>query len=212
MTELKFKFEDSQQYQLDAIAAVTDLFLGSERANPVFAVVKGAADEAAIPGLGELGGLANPLLPEEGPLRENVRAVQLQNGIFVADPEAVLDHWQIADATLDDRARQCPHFSIEMETGTGKTYVYLRTMMELFQKYGLRKFVIVVPSVAIREGVKKSIEQTIDHFQTIYNGERIESFIYDSSDPNRLRTFSSSNTIQVMIINIQAFISGYSEN
>lgn len=212
MTELKFKFEDSQQYQLDAIAAVADLFLGSERANPVFAVVKGAADEAAIPGLGELGGLANPLLPEEGLLRENVRAIQLRNGIFVADPQAVLDHWQIADATLDGRARQCPHFSIEMETGTGKTYVYLRTMMELFHKYGLRKFVIVVPSVAIREGVKKSIEQTIDHFQTIYNGERIESFIYDSSDPNRLRTFSSSNTIQVMIINIQAFISGYSEN
>lgn len=211
MTELKFKFEDSQQYQLDAIAAVTDLFLGSERASPVFAVVKGAVDEAALPGLGELGGLANPPLPEESLLLGNVRAIQLRNGIFVADPGAALDSWPIADPTLEGRERPCPHFSVEMETGTGKTYVYLRTMMELFQKYGLRKFVIVVPSVAIREGVKKSIEQTVEHFQTIYNGERIESFIYDSSDPNQLRTFSSSNTIQVMIINIQAFISGYSE-
>jgi len=167
VTELKFKFEDSQQYQLDAIAAVTDLFLGSERANPVFAVVKGAADEAALPGLGELGGLANPPLPEESLLMENVRALQLRNGIFVADPEAALDSWPIADPTLEGRERSCPHFSVEMETGTGKTYVYLRTMMELFQKCGMRKFVIVVPSVAIREGVKKSIEQTVEHFQTI---------------------------------------------
>jgi type III restriction enzyme len=211
VTELKFKFEDSQQYQLDAIAAVTDLFLGSERANPVFAVVKGAADEAALPGLGELGGLANPPLPETILLLQNARAVQERNGIFVADPKKALDSWPIADPTLEGRERYCPHFSVEMETGTGKTYVYLRTMMELSQKYAMRKFVIVVPSVAIREGVKKSIEQTVEHFQTIYNGERIESFIYDSSDPNQLRAFSSSNTIQAMIINIQAFISGYSK-
>ena len=116
------------------------------------------------------------------------------------------------DVTLDGAERDCPHFSTEMETGTGKTYVYLRSMMELSQKYGMRKFVIVVPSIAIREGVKKAIDQTEEHFRTLYNGSKIETFIYDSGNVSRLRNFASANTIQVMIINIQAFIRGYSED
>lgn len=212
MSELKFKFEDSQQYQLDAIAAMTDIFTGAERADPVFAVVKGIVDEGALPGMGEFGGFANPAITNLDALRENVRTVQMRNGIFVPNEEAALDSWTVKDATLDGKPRDCPHFSIEMETGTGKTYVYLRTMMELSQKYGMRKFVVVVPSIAIREGVKKAIDQTQEHFQTLFNGSKIESFIYDSGNVSRLRNFASSNTIQVMIINIQAFIRGYSED
>lgn len=212
MSELKFKFEDSQQYQLDAIAAMTDIFTGAERADPVFAVVKGIVDEGALPGMGEFGGFANPALTNLDALRENVRTIQMRNGIFVPNEKAPLDSWKVKDVTLDGAERDCPHFSIEMETGTGKTYVYLRTMMELSQKYGMRKFVVVVPSIAIREGVKKAIDQTQEHFQTLFNGSKIESFIYDSANVSRLRNFASANTIQVMIINIQAFIRGYSEN
>ena len=212
MSELKFKFEDSQQYQLDAIAAMTDIFVGAERADPVFAVVKGIIDEGALPGMGEFGGIANPALTNLDALRENVRTVQMRNGIFVPKGKGPLDSWKVKDPTLDDVERDCPHFSVEMETGTGKTYVYLRTIMELSRKYGMRKFVVVVPSIAIREGVKKSIGQTEEHFQTLFNGSKIESFIYDSGNVSRLRTFASASTIQVMIINIQAFIRGYSEN
>jgi len=211
MSELKFKFEDSQQYQLDAIAAMTDIFTGAERADPVFAVVKGIADVGAFPGMGEFGGFANPSLTDLNATRENVRSIQMRNGIFVSDARAGLDAWKVTDSTLDGAERDCPHFSIEMETGTGKTYVYLRTMMELSQKYGMRKFVIVVPSIAIREGVKKAIDQTEEHFRTLYNGSKLETFIYDSGNVSRLRNFASANTIQVMIINIQAFIRGYSE-
>jgi type III restriction enzyme len=212
MSELKFKFEDSQQYQLDAIAAMTDIFTGAERADPVFAVVKGIVDEGALPGMGEFGGFANPSLTNLDALRENVRSIQMRNGIFVPNETAPLDSWKVKDSTLDGEERACPHFSIEMETGTGKTYVYLRTMMELSQKYGMRKFVVVVPSIAIREGVKKAIDQTQEHFQTLFNGSKIESFIYDSGNVSRLRNFASANTVQVMIINIQAFIRGYSED
>jgi type III restriction enzyme len=212
MSELKFKFEDSQQYQLDAIAAMTDIFTGAERADPVFAVVKGIVDDGALPGMGEFGGLANPALTNLDALRENVRTIQMRNGIFVPNEKSPLDSWKVKDVTLDGAERDCPHFSIEMETGTGKTYVYLRTMMELSQKYGMRKFVVVVPSIAIREGVKKAIDQTQEHFQTLFNGSKIESFIYDSGNVSRLRNFASANTVQVMIINIQAFIRGYSED
>jgi len=212
MSELKFKFEDSQQYQLDAISAMTDIFIGAERADPVFAVVKGIVDDGALPGMGEFGGLANPEMLNAELVRENTRKIQMRNGIFVQNGEAPLDAWRVEDLSLGDEERDCPHFSIEMETGTGKTYVYLRTMMELSQKYGMRKFVVVVPSVAIREGVKKAIEQTQEHFQTLYNGSKIETFIYDSGNVSRLRNFSVANTIQVMIINIQAFIRGYSED
>ena len=212
MSELKFKFEDSQQYQLDAIAAMTDIFAGAERADPVFAVVKGIADVGALPGLGDFGGFANPVLMNLDVLRENVRIIQMRNGIFVQNEKGPLDSWTLKDVTLNGDERDCPHFSTEMETGTGKTYVYLRTMMELSQKYGMRKFVVVVPSIAIREGVKKAIDQTQEHFQILYNGSKIETFIYDSGNVSRLRNFALANTIQVMIINIQAFIRGYSED
>jgi len=95
-------------------------------------------------------------------------------------------------------------FSIEMETGTGKTYVYLRTILELNQKYGLKKFIILVPSVAIREGVLKTIEQTKEHFRELYN-VGFGSFAYDSSKLSKVREFAQSLDIQIMIMTIQSF-------
>src|SRR3970282_1000168 len=92
-----------------------------------------------------------------------------------------------------------------METGTGKTYVYLRTIFKLSQKYGFQKFIIVVPGVAIREGVLKNLEITAEHFRALYNNPAYEYFVYDAKKVNRLRQFAVSNTLQICVINIQAF-------
>ena len=92
-----------------------------------------------------------------------------------------------------------------METGTGKTYVYLRTIFELSRRYGFQKFIIVVPSVAIREGVLKNIEITAEHFRALYNNLPFEHFVYDAKKINRLRQFAVSNTLQILVINIDAF-------
>jgi len=98
-----------------------------------------------------------------------------------------------------------PNFTVEMETGTGKTYVYLRTVHDLAKTYGFKKFVIVVPSVAIREGVLSSLKITREHFQTLYGYERMEFMAYDSGKVNQLRNFSLSDAIQILVINIDAF-------
>jgi type III restriction enzyme len=104
-----------------------------------------------------------------------------------------------------NEARLSPHFSVEMETGTGKTYVYLRTIFELSRRFGFQKFIIVVPSVAIREGVLKNIEITADHFRALYNNPPFEHFVYDAKKVNRLRQFATSNTLQILVINIDSF-------
>src|SRR5699024_4372939 len=97
-----------------------------------------------------------------------------------------------------------PNLDVEMETGTGKTYVYIKTIMELHKRYGWSKYIVVVPSIAIREGVKKSFDVTADHFQQFY-GTKPRSFVYNSSQLHELERFSSDAGVQVMIINIQAF-------
>jgi type III restriction enzyme len=130
--------------------------------------------------------------------------VQARNDVDEPDPGSPLESWEIVDGPAN-AVRRCPHFSVEMETGTGKTYVYLRTMFELSQRYGFQKFVVVVPSVAIREGVLKNIEITADHFRTLYNNLPFEHFVYDARRVNRLRQFALSNTLQILVINIDAF-------
>src|ERR1043165_2081928 len=97
------------------------------------------------------------------------------------------------------------NFSVEMETGTGKTYVYLRTIFELYQRYGLTKFIIVVPSVAIREGVITSLRLMKEHFQTIFGNVVVDSWVYDSKQYSKLRQFAQSNTLQILVMNIDAF-------
>src|SRR4029079_8613377 len=136
-------------------------------------------------------------------LMKNVREIQARNDIEVSNPGASLEAWELFDGPAN-RARTCPHFSIEMETGTGKTYVYLRTIFELSRRYGFQKFVIVVPSVAIREGVLKNIEITEDHFRALFGNPSCEHFVYDARRVNRLRQFATSNTLQIQIINIDA--------
>ena len=99
-------------------------------------------------------------------------------------------------------------FTIEMETGTGKTYVYIRSIYELNHRYGITKFVIVVPSIAVREGVLKSFQTMRKHFETLYDHTPLDYFVYDSKDMGPVGNFATSSSIQVMIINIDAFNKG----
>ena len=202
---MKIQFDPKQQYQLDAVAAVTDLFEGQPLEKPDFSVIFQTMDTELFSGQArsELG-VGNSLVLQAEQLRKNVRAVQLRNNIEPTDESAPLESWALTqpNGAFD---RHCYHFSIEMETGTGKTYVYLRTIFELSRRYGFRKFIIVVPSVAIREGVLKNIEITAEHFRALYNNIEFEHFVYDARRVNKLRQFAVSNTIQILVINIDAF-------
>lgn len=202
---MKLQFDANQQFQLDAVAAVTDLFDGQPQGAPEYAVINLGGVEGLFAGQDrtELG-VGNRLLLAEDKLRANLRAAQTRNDIEVADPAAAPEAWELFDGPAN-QPRRCPHFSVEMETGTGKTYVYLRTIFELSRRYGFQKFIIVVPSVAIREGVLKNIEITTEHFRALYNNLPFEHFVYDAKKVNRLRQFATSNTLQILVINIDAF-------
>ena len=203
---VKIQFDPDQPFQLEAVAAVTELFDGQPQGPPEYAVIDlGAMEEGLFAGQAstELGA-GNSLLLAEDKLRANLRAVQVRHDIEIAEPEASPEAWELFDGPAN-RTRSCPHFSVEMETGTGKTYVYLRTIFELSRRYGFQKFIIVVPSVAIREGVLKNIEITSDHFRTLFNNLPVEYFVYDAKKANRLRHFATGTTLQILVINIDAF-------
>ncbi|WP_244553400.1 DEAD/DEAH box helicase family protein [Nitrobacter vulgaris] len=181
---MKLKFDPSLQYQQDAVNAVVSAFEGQ----PFVQTGAMAFQSLQIGGLFQTElGLGNQLNIGDEKILANVRAVQEVNEI-----EKV--------AALDGR-----EFSVEMETGTGKTYVYLRTIFELNKTYGFKKFIIVVPSVAIREGVLKSIDVTKEHFHTLYDNAPFDHFVYDSKRLGKVRQFATSNQIQIMVINIQSF-------
>ena len=202
---MKLQFDANQQYQLDAVAAVTDLFDGQPQGAPEYSVIHVDDWGGMFAGQSrsELG-VGNFMLLSDDKLLANARAIQNRNDIEVTDPTAPLEAWEFFDKA-SDATRRCPHFSVEMETGTGKTYVYLRTIFELSRRYGFQKFIIVVPSVAIREGVLKNIDITKEHFRAIYNNLSFEHFVYDAKKVNRLRQFAVSNTLQILVINIDAF-------
>ena len=202
---MKLQFDANQQFQLDAVAAVTDLFDGQPQGAPEYAVINMGIGTGLFAGQYQTElGAGNQLLVAEDKLLANARALQLRNDIEVTDPSAALEAWELFDGPAN-QLRPCPHFSVEMETGTGKTYVYLRSIFELSRRYGFQKFIIVVPSVAIREGVLKNIEITTEHFRMLYNNLPFEHFVYDAKKVNRLRQFATSNTLQILIINIDAF-------
>ena len=166
---MKLQFDGTQPFQLDAIAAVVDLFDGQPRSEPGYAPLRLTDYGPMFAGRVQTElGVGNHLILDEARLARNARAVQLRNDIEVADEHAPLSGWEMFDVPAN-MARRCPHFSVEMETGTGKTYVYLRTIRELAKRYGFLKFVIVVPSVAIREGVLKNLEITHEHFETLFD-------------------------------------------
>lgn len=202
---MKLQFDPSQSFQLEAVRAVADLFDGQPQGPPEFSVTRLREAPGFLAGQEQTElGLGNRLILAEERLRENLRVVQARNDIEVSDPATAPEAWEVFDGPANLR-RSCPHFSVEMETGTGKTYVYLRTIFELNQRYGLRKFVIVVPSVAIREGVLKNVEITADHFRALYYNAPFRHVVYDAKRVNQLRDFATSSMLQMLVINIDAF-------
>lgn len=208
---LTLQFDANQQFQLDAVAAVADLFEGQPDAAEEYVPLRSPTSGGlwSSKDLSELG-VGNVLQLTDDQVRANARTVQDRNEIEVPDSSQALASWSLFDAPMN-RERGCPHFSIEMETGTGKTYVYLRTIFELSARFGFEKFVIVVPSVAIREGVLKNLEITADHFRALYN-EEPRWFVYDAKQVSRLREFATSNTLQIQVINIQAFVKNFNDS
>lgn len=201
---MKLQFDPNQQFQLDAVAAVADLFDGQPHGEPDYSVIRSSA-HGLFAGQDRMElGVGTRLLLDDERLRQNTRLVQSRNDIELEDESAALETWDILDAPTG-QTRSCPHFSVEMETGTGKTYVYLRTIFELSHRYGFKKFIIVVPSVAIREGVLKNIAITAEHFRSLYNNMPLEHFVYDPKKVNRLRQFATANTLQILVINIDSF-------
>lgn len=182
---MKLHFEPNLDYQLQAIEAVCDLFRGQEICRTEFTVTK-----IAVGGMHDLFdaglGIGNRLTLLDDELLANLQTVQVRNGLAPSTTLASGD------------------FTIEMETGTGKTYVYLRTIFELNKRYGFTKFVIVVPSIAIKEGVYKSLQITEEHFKSLYAGVPFDYFIYDSAKLGQVRNFATSPQIQIMVVTVGA--------
>jgi len=178
---MKLAFESNLQYQQDAIKSITDLFEGQPLEDSI--VEFGLKEKQAS----FIQGVSNNLVLSEKQILTNLKSIQAISEVSVSNE-------------LDGM-----HFSVEMETGTGKTYVYLRSIYELNKLYGFKKFVIVVPSVAIREGVLKNLEITHEHFQTLYDNVPVNFQVYDSTKVSTLRGFATTNNIEVMVINIDSF-------
>ena len=204
---MKLQFKE-QQFQIDAVKAVVDCFAGQpiktnrftlERSKDIIKKAKQiAADNSFAATLDlevmeEIGYRNTPIQITDKQILENLKKVQFDN--------------DIQENTQLERPKGLNlgyNLTIEMETGTGKTYTYIRSMFELNKEFGWSKFIIIVPSIAIREGVYKSFEVTQDHFQEIYK-HKITPFIYNSSRPQDIENFASDSRISVMIINTQAF-------
>lgn len=184
MDEMKIRFSADLDYQADAVSAISDIFSGQDVTRSTF----------SVPTLGgQVGlfeddlGVGNRLRLLDDEVLRNTQTIQLRNGLA---PSGVL-------TGLD--------FTVEMETGTGKTYVYLRTIFELNRRYGFTKFIVVVPSIAIKEGTFKALQMTESHFRELYDNAPYDYFVYDSAKLNQVRNFAASSAIQIMVINIDAF-------
>ena len=201
---MKLKFDPNQQYQLDAINAVVDVFAGQP-----------ADSDDATRHMDQDGQLSleatiakgNSLTLDVAQIIKNMHKIQEKNGIEKSEAEEggfnlpMTFPLEINEKSL----KYGMNFSIEMETGTGKTYVYLRTIHELHQHYGWKKFIIVVPSVAIREGVLKNLAITREHFADLYNKPEMDYYVWDSKKTGQAREFATNDTLQIMVITIDSF-------
>lgn len=191
-----FQFDPSQPYQLDAVNAVVDLIDGQPKdAEKLLLTLRGHAalketDQATLDLdlTQEVGAVGNNLVLERETVLSNLQRVQDRNGLEVVG--------KLYDAALD--------FDIEMETGTGKTYVYLRTIFELAKNYNFTKFIILVPSVAIREGVATSIRLMRDHFNGLYPGQPFDYSVYSGKNAEDVQAFATATNIQILVMTIDS--------
>lgn len=181
---MKIKFDGNQSYQRDAIDSILGLFEGQPLSSGAYEIT--LSNVGSLAGLTELG-VGNTLALDEAEMLRNLQIVQQARALPVSD-------------ALDGM-----NFSVEMETGTGKTYVYLRSIFELHQRYGFRKFIIVAPSVAIREGIITSLRLMKEHFQALFGNVAFDSWVYDSKQYSKLRQFAQGNSLQILVMNIDAF-------
>ena len=186
---MKLKFI-KQQFQSDAVQSVADLFKGQEKLQSTFEITN--IESTDLFNQNEFG-VSNVVKISKEELLNNMHEIQRKNNL------------PLTDDIVDENGALHLSFSEEMETGTGKTYVYTKTIFELNKRYGFTKFIIVVPSVAIREGVHKSLEVTREHFENQYDNVPCRYFIYNSSKLSDVRQFATSSNIEIMIINIDAF-------
>jgi type III restriction enzyme len=192
---MKIQFDSTLGYQHEAIDAIVDIFKGQESCDSNFTVY--SPEFLAQQQNFEFTdiGYGNRLTITEGQLLENVQNIQLGNGL--------------KPSSRNEVDRKHLDFTVEMETGTGKTYVYLRTIVELYKKYGFSKHIIVVPSIPIKEGVYKSLQITKEHLRELYDNFNYNFFIYDSSKLNEVRDFSTNDGLEIMVINIDAFAKSF---
>ena len=177
---MKLEFEANLEYQKTAISAVVELFKGQSKHTAGFNLYSNGNNDPIT-------AVKNNLDIDQAQIFQNLQEIQEKNGV------------------AKSRSLDSMDFSVEMETGTGKTYVYLRTIYELNAHYGFSKFIIVVPSIAIREGVQKSLEITHAHFQNIYAREPLNYTIYNSKRPVDIKGFAQRNNIEIIVMNIDSF-------
>jgi type III restriction enzyme len=190
---MKFKFDAAQEHQIAAIESVARILDGQ---------MKIEADIRYSRRAGFLGS-PNRLDLDEETLLKNLREVQHSNNI---SPSQSLEYIEQDVETADGKKKtRFANFSIEMETGTGKTYVYIRTGLELNKRYGFRRFIIVVPSIAVKEGVLKSFEITSKHFQELYDNVPYKFYAYDSANLAQVRQFASSSNVEFMVMTLDSF-------
>lgn len=210
---MKFQFEANQDYQLEAIDAVVDIFAGQ----PVDteSVILPGQSELALDGqqlsLENASTQGNELLITNDQLLKNTWDVQAKYKLPQSQPllthlEAPTNEFAFAPTNAPGQTlAEGSNFTIEMETGTGKTYVYLRTIHELRAKYGFKKFIIVVPSVAIKEGVLKNLEITKEHFASLYDNPEMNYYVWDPKKRGQARQFATTDTLQIMVVTIDSF-------
>ncbi|MFH1546086.1 MAG: DEAD/DEAH box helicase family protein [Patescibacteria group bacterium] len=182
---MKLQFDPNQEYQKQAISAIVDIFEGQPLHKGDFEIeMKNPEDQLQF-GTDFLVG--NNLILAEETILQNLNFVQKRN--------------QLEESKKLDGL----NFSVEMETGTGKTYVYLRTIHELHKKYGFKKFIIVVPGIAIKEGVVKNLKITQEHFANLYENPEMDFYVYDPRKRGQLKNFATTNALQILVINIDSF-------
>ncbi|MFA5829315.1 MAG: DEAD/DEAH box helicase family protein [Candidatus Gracilibacteria bacterium] len=210
---MKLKFEANQGYQLEAIQSIVEVFEGQPLESGDFEIEIAPTSNQLQIGSELLVG--NRLVIAESEIIKNIHKIQGRNGLEKSKKQMASSGFGSSGfgsggfggepAEYLERLQDGMHFSVEMETGTGKTYVYLRTIHELYAKYGFKKFIIVVPSIAIKEGVIKNLEITKEHFAMLYNNPEMDFHLYDPRKRGQLKNFSTTNALQILVINIDSF-------
>ena len=189
---MEFKFESDQEFQIQAIESIAKLFDGQHYVEAQFDLNQG--DLMSIP---------NSLEVDNDTILKNLKQVQEDNKLPADKTLELIE--EVVPLFGKETGVHFTNFSVEMETGTGKTYVYLRTILELFRRYGLRKYIIVVPSVAVREGVIKTLEITQSHLRYLYDNPPYRYCAYDSAKLSQVRQFALSDGVEILVMTIDSF-------